>query len=124
MGVERRFMEHRWGARIDLDAPAEISTMDGFAASGAVKNASVSGAFVETRARFSLLSRIAVHPLAHPDEWLDACVVRVESRGIAVEWLNPGVRTVAGLLSLRRGATPGGTGHLSSAARILAVPAS
>jgi len=119
-------MEHRWGTRIDLDAPAEISTMDGFAASGSVRNASVSGAFVETRARFSLLSRIAVHPLAHPDEWLDACVVRVESRGIAIEWLDPGLRTVSGLLSLRRGIVPqgGGAGHLSSAARALAMSAS
>jgi hypothetical protein len=124
MGAERRFMEHRWGTRIDLDAPAEISTMDGFAASGSVRNASVSGAFVETRARFPLLARIAVHPLAHRDEWLDACVVRVESRGVAIEWLDPGLRTVSGLLSLRRGAPQGGTGHLSGAAQALAMSAS
>lgn len=104
MGAKGKFMEHRWGTRVELDAPAEISTPAGFAASGYVRNASVSGAFVETRMKFPLLSRIAVHPLARNGEWLDAWVVRVESKGIAVEWLDPGLRTVSGLLSLRPGA--------------------
>lgn len=104
MGARGKFMEHRWGTRVDLDAPAEISTPAGFAASGYVRNASVSGAFVETRMRFPLLSRISVHPLARDGEWLDAWVVRVESKGIAVEWLDPGLRKVSGLLSLRPGA--------------------
>lgn len=110
MGAKGKFMEHRWGTRIELDAPAEISTPAGFAASGYVRNASVSGAFVETRMKFPLLSRIAVHPLARDGEWLDAWVVRVESKGIAVEWLDPGLRTVSGLLSLRPGAACASSG--------------
>lgn len=103
MSADKKFMEHRWGTRVDLDTPAEISTPTGFAVSGSVRNASVSGAFVETRARFALLSRISVHALGREGEWLDACVVRVESKGIAVEWLEPGMRTVSGLLALRGG---------------------
>lgn len=110
-------MEHRWGTRVELDAPAEISTPTGFAASGYVRNASVSGAFVETRMKFPLLARIALHPLARDGEWLDAWVVRVEGKGIAIEWLDPGMRTVSGLLSLRSGAAPsdGGLDALSAA---------
>lgn len=118
MGASEKFLEHRWGNRVELEAAAEISTPAGFAASGLVRNASVSGAFVETRMKFPLLSRVAVHPLARDGEWLDAWVVRVESKGIAVEWLDPGVRTVSGLLSLRPGASgvPGGRDAWSAAA--------
>lgn len=103
MGSSGKFMEHRWGTRFQMDVPAEITTPAGFAASGYVRNASVIGAFVETRMKFPLFSRVAVHALPREGEWLDAWVVRVEGSGIAIEWLDPGLRAVSGLLSLRIG---------------------
>jgi hypothetical protein len=102
MNVDSDFMEHRWGTRIDLDVPAELLTADGFSADAAVKNASLSGAFVETTAKLPLLSRVSLNLRAPRDEWLDACVVRVDEEGLALEWLDPGSRLVPALLSMRR----------------------
>ena len=96
-------MEHRWGTRVALNAPAELKSSDGFSAIGSVRNASLSGAFVETRATLPLLSRVSLRPLTSGSEWLEACVVRVERRGIALEWLEPGLQAVATLMSMRPG---------------------
>jgi hypothetical protein len=95
-----RLMEHRWGSRCALDAPAEIKAADGHSAKATVRNASLSGAYLATSARFPLLGRISVRPLAWREEWLDACVVRADDEGIAVEWLDPGEPAVASLLCL------------------------
>jgi hypothetical protein len=102
MSVDTEHMEHRWGTRVDLDVPAELRTADGRSAEGFVRNASVSGAFVETGAKLPLLSRISVSVPARRDEPIDACVVRIEDRGLALEWLDPGSRMVPALLSMRR----------------------
>jgi hypothetical protein len=107
MGASIDYMEHRWGTRIVLDAPAELKSGDGLSAIGSVRNASLSGAFVETRARLPLLARVSLRPLNAGAEWLDACVVRVESRGVALEWLEPGLQAVATLLAMRPGAWVG-----------------
>lgn len=104
MGARIDYMEHRWGTRIALDAPAELKSSEGLSAIGSVRNASLSGAFVETRATLPLLARVALRPLSPDGEWLDACVVRVESRGVALEWLEPGLQPLAALLSMRPGA--------------------
>jgi hypothetical protein len=101
MGARIDYMEHRWGTRITLHAPAELKTADGLSGVGSVRNASLSGAFVETRATVPLLARVSLRPLAAGSEWLDACVVRVEDRGVALEWLEPGLQAVAALLSMR-----------------------
>ena len=101
MGASIDYMEHRWGTRITLNAPAELKTPDGLSAVGSVRNASLSGAFVETRATLPLLARVSLRPLAAGSEWLDACVVRVENRGVALEWLEPGLQAVAALLATR-----------------------
>jgi hypothetical protein len=103
MNANSEPMEHRWGTRVELDVPTELRTMDGRAEPGAVVNASVSGAFVQTGTKLPLLSRVSV--TLPGTEALDACVVRVEDGGVAVEWLDPGSRLVPTLLSLRRNAS-------------------
>jgi len=103
MGASIDYMEHRWGTRIALNAPAEVKTADGLSSVGSVKNASLSGAFVETRASIPLLARVSLRPLSADSEWLDACVVRVEARGVALEWLEPGLQAIATLLAMRPG---------------------
>lgn len=94
-------MEHRWGNRFDLDAPAILMTADGHSVAATLRNASVSGALVETRIRPPVLSRVSIRPIARPGEWHDACVVRADPRGLALEWLDPGSRTTSSLLALR-----------------------
>lgn len=95
-------MEHRWGTRFELDAPAELAVAQGVCTDARVRNASLSGAFVETAARVPLLSRVALRPLAPGGSWLEGCVVRIEADGLALEWLEPGLHAVSALLSLRR----------------------
>lgn len=104
--LSRQFMEHRWGTRIELAARAELWTAEGVSGYGIVGNASLSGAWVQTKLKIAPLARVAVQPMDRPGEWLDGCVVRVESDGFAVEWLDPGLHAVSALLSLRR-AVPG-----------------
>ena len=103
MSADLQWMEHRWGTRIELDAPAEITTLDGIAGTGVVRNASLSGALAETTFRPPLLSRVALKPTAHGGEWLEGCVVRVEGHTVAIEWLDPPLHAVAVLLSLQHG---------------------
>lgn len=102
MNASTRYMEHRWGTRVELDAPAELATAEGVCTDGRVRNASLSGAFVKTSAKVPLLSRVALRPLVTGASWLDACVVRVEADGLALEWLEPGLHPVSALLALRR----------------------
>lgn len=99
MSANPQFMEHRWGTRVDLEASARLMTGDGMC-EAMLCNASLSGAFLETTARPTLLSRVSVRPVSPGGEWLDGWVVRIESRGIAVEWLDPPLHSVAVLLAL------------------------
>jgi len=94
-------MEHRWGTRIALSLPAEIQSSDGRRGAATVRNASVSGAFLETPLKFPLLSRVCVRPLSRPEPGLDAHVVRAEPDGFAVEWSHPGAHPVSDLMPLR-----------------------
>ena len=110
MSANADLMEHRWGIRVDLDALVEIRTTETWSATAVVRNASLSGAFIEadcmdTESRPVLLGRVSVRLVARTGEWLEACVVRVEDNGFAVEWLDPGMQAVSALLSLRRDAT-------------------
>ncbi|HXR52701.1 MAG TPA: hypothetical protein VN762_11230 [Steroidobacteraceae bacterium] len=95
-------LEHRWGTRVALDIPADLRTPEGIAIPAWVRNASLSGAFVETGIGFPVLSQLSLRPLVGGGEWLDALVVRVASDGLGIEWLEPGLHAVASLLALRR----------------------
>jgi hypothetical protein len=111
MNQDRQHMDHRWGTRVELHAPAELLTQEGRLLPASVKNASLSGAFVETDQRWSLFARVAVRPLlSTPGEWLEGCVVRVEGSGVALEWIDPGLHAVSTLLSLRPNALPQSVG--------------
>jgi hypothetical protein len=100
---DRQHMEHRWGTRVEIHAPVDLLTHDGGFLQASVKNASLSGAFVNTDQRLPLFSRVALRPVLNAHgEWLEGCVVRVEDSGMALEWLDPGLHAVSVLLSLRR----------------------
>lgn len=102
MSETRQSMEHRWGTRVEVNAPAVLRDTTGIHATARVCNASLSGAFIETRVRFPLLARVSVKTIARGGEWLDGCVVRSDQNGIAVEWLDPDLLAVAALLGVQR----------------------
>lgn len=110
--MDSPFMEHRWGTRVNMSVPAELRTAGGGSVPAALTNASISGAFVETRLKLPLMSRVSVHLCGTSEELLDAWVVRVEDQGMGLEWLDPGSDTVPALLSLRHdNVMPAGAGH-------------
>jgi len=102
MSANPQFMEHRWGTRVELVAPAKLMTGEGLC-DGVLRNASLSGAYIETSARPALLSRVSLRPDSAGGQWLDGWVVRIENAGVAVEWLDPPLHAVAILLSLHGG---------------------
>jgi hypothetical protein len=83
------FMEHRWGTRMAMNVPAVLQCADGSTLAACVKDASLSGAYLDTDARLPVLSRVSVALNARTAEALDASVVRVDNSGIAIEWLDP-----------------------------------
>jgi hypothetical protein len=107
MSADLQWMEHRWGTRIDLDAPAEIATLDGASGACVVKNASLSGALAETSVRPALLSRVSLKPGTQGGVWIEGCVVRVEGNVVAIEWLDPPLHAVARLLSFQHATASG-----------------
>lgn len=97
-----RPVEQRWGVRVALQALAELITADGDTDAVWVRDASLSGAFIETRRNLQGMSRVALCPKGRSGEWLDGVVVRAGHGGYGIEWLAPGLRPVSALLSLRR----------------------
>ena len=97
-----QFMEHRWGSRFDLCAPAEIRNTQGGTARVIVRNASLSGAYVETRSQFPLLARVLLRPLSQAAAWMEGCVVRADHRGVGVEWIEAEESALVALLTLPR----------------------
>lgn len=91
-------MEHRWGERMPVYAAAEVWSAHGANHEAVIANASLSGAFLQTRSDFAPLSEISLRLLPDGD-WLEACVVRAEKAGMAVEWLDPGLRPLEAMLA-------------------------
>jgi hypothetical protein len=96
-------MEHRWGARVPLHATATLRCDQGRETHASLRDASLSGAFVETLDKPALFSRVALRPVENSGDWIEAWVVRADERGIGVEWLEPASREVVALLSSGRG---------------------
>ena len=98
-----RPMEHRWGERVTLDCPARLVLHDGSGADGRVRNASISGALIETTRKLPVYTTVNIIVSAGVGGFqrmieLPACVVRSASEGVAVEWRDMGVPTLVSLL--------------------------
>jgi hypothetical protein len=102
MNANMQVIEHRWGDRVQLEAPAELKTAHGHSLDVVIGNASLSGAFVQTRTRLPVLTCVALRAMNGSNEWLEACVVRHDNAGMGLEWLDPGLRSLSALLALRR----------------------
>jgi len=98
-----RPMEHRWGERIELDCPARLELRDGSGVEGRLRNASISGALIETGERLpwyaivNVIVAAGTGPRRRTIE-LPASVVRMAPEGIAVEWRDMAVPTLMGLM--------------------------
>lgn len=94
-------MEHRVGTRVNLHTQAELR-VSGAVRAAVVRNASLTGAFLESATSLPLLSRVELRPVDTEEQWLEACVIRVEEDGMGLEWLDAGVHTVQALLCANR----------------------
>ena len=79
----RRTMEHRWGARVSLDAPVLLQNGSDPVGTGNVINASISGALIRTDCILNAGRRLDVI-LAGVS--LAAHVIRRSEGATAVEW--------------------------------------
>jgi hypothetical protein len=87
-------MEHRWGRRYDTDVAVRFVALPGTIGAGRVTNISLSGAFMETRAKLRLLTVVYIEGLDSERERgkpvaarrLAATVVRRCTAGVGLEW--------------------------------------
>ena len=92
-------MEHRWGERVELDCPARLLLQDGTSEEGQVRNASISGALIDTDRDLPMYTSLSIRLMAGRRAIeLPACVVRVTRSGLAVEWRDMAVPTLIALL--------------------------
>jgi len=84
-------MEHRWGRRIPLEVPVRLDLGGRPMGRGVLRNASISGALIETALELPVFTNLVValptisEAVPGPVE-LAACVVRRETAAFAVEW--------------------------------------
>ena len=93
----------RFGERTILEVPVRL-TVDGQSlGGGTIRNASISGALIETALDLPLHTNLVV-TLTIPDghapgvRELTACVVRVDAAGIGIEWRDMGCVDITNLL--------------------------
>ena len=95
--------EHRWGRRIPLEVPVRLDLGGRPMGHGLLRNASISGALIETALELPVFTNLVVvlpatSEAAPGATELAACVVRCEMAGIAVEWRDMACQPIVGLL--------------------------
>ncbi len=103
MSASEQSVEHRWGARVAILETAALRSAPGEESHALLRDASLSGAFVETARKPALFSRVAVRPVEGTGDWIEAWVVRAEMLGIGLEWIEPASKAVVSLLAAGRG---------------------
>ena len=96
-------MEHRWGERIVVDIPVQVSVPPLAIGSGRVHDLSISGAWISGRFDLQPLARaLVIFDLSvggNPEPLPIACyVARVRAEGIGVEWRELAPQIVSDLL--------------------------
>ncbi|MGA2564613.1 MAG: PilZ domain-containing protein [Steroidobacteraceae bacterium] len=84
-------MEHRWGQRIPADIGVRISARPGMIGVGRILDLSVSGAWIRTRLKLSVLAGVVIvfdstPARKHEALSIDAYVTRTSREGFGVEW--------------------------------------
>ena len=99
----RDVMEHRWGRRIPLEVPVRLELGGRPMGHGLLRNASISGAFIETALELPVFTNlVVVLPTSSESSprsiELAACVVRREVAALAVEWRDMACQPIVELL--------------------------
>jgi hypothetical protein len=97
---ERRFMEHRWGQRQATNLPVRVAQASGALGFGRVLNVSTTGAYLQTPVPLRQMALIFLTPIneAQPERAgarLAAWVVRMDEKGVGLEWQEPVRRAAA-----------------------------
>jgi len=105
-------MEHRWGERVPFDCAAQLLLQDGTSIDGRIRNASISGALIDTDTRLPAYTTLSVVLMSGQNSRrrmieLPACVVRIARGCIGVEWRDMAVPTLVALLREAGGPTAG-----------------
>jgi hypothetical protein len=124
-------MEHRWGERIMVDIPVQVSVPPLVIGTGRITNMSISGAWISGRFDLPTLARAFVvfdFSLGGVREALPiACfVARVRAQGMGVEWRELAPQIVSDLMLFASGTNhaPGnGSAALTLAGTALDAPA-
>lgn len=96
-------MEHRWGERVSFDCAVRLLLQDGASSDGWIRNASISGALIDTAAKLPTYTSLSVVLMSGQGSRrrmieLPACVVRFARGYIGVEWRDMAEPTLLGLL--------------------------
>jgi hypothetical protein len=95
--------EHRWGQRVTLEVPVKLHVDGRALGRGVLRNASISGALIETALELSLYTNLVVSmptlsEVTTGSHELAACVVRQAPGGFAVEWRDMACPAIVTLL--------------------------
>jgi hypothetical protein len=101
-------MEHRWGQRVTLEIPVTLAVDGRTLGRGVLRNASISGALIETALELPVFSNLVVSLPCHGESAprtadLHACLVRRAPAGFAVEWRDMACPSIVALLERATG---------------------
>lgn len=100
MNTSAKAMEHRWGRRITVEIPVRLEFGGQPPGRGVLRNASISGGFIETSLELPVFTNLVVclpaGTSASPE--LAACVLRSQPGGFAVEWRDMACAAIVELL--------------------------
>lgn len=92
-------MEHRWGQRIPLEVPVSLWVEGRLSGRGLLRNASISGAFIETPLELPIFSPVTVtFSKAAAHVGAEGAVVRTDTGGLAIEWRDMACPEIVALL--------------------------
>jgi hypothetical protein len=89
-------MEHRWGQRIIVEVPVRLGVDGRMLARGLLRNASISGALIETALELPVFSSLVVSIPTVGD--LAASIVRCAPGRFAIEWRDMACPSIVALL--------------------------
>ena len=98
-------MEHRWGVRHLLDVSVRLDCRPQLLTFARLRNASSSGAYVETRTALPMLGRVWIElDWEHRDDSkrIAAYVVRTGQNGVGLEWCDFAPRAILALIERSR----------------------
>jgi len=103
----------RFGQRLPLEVPVELGIDGRTLEPGIIRNASISGAFIETALDLPLNTNVLVRfsmpdSDTRADHSLSACIVRIDAFGVGIEWRDMASVDITDLLA--RASKAGTTG--------------